>query len=147
MKKNDTAFWALAVSFVFAPPWHWPVWLKLITVLLSGTVLVQVSNRLFSGFWKAGVTMGGKYESQQKYNRKTYVRFPLDLKPDVLAAFRAACEKNETTPTTEIKKFIADYIDKNKRGVIPRLLFLSSYHRFFEKTSAFFPLFFLIRNL
>ena len=69
-----------------------------------------------AGLWKAGVTMGGKYESQQKYNRKTYVRFPLDLKPDVLAAFRTACEKNETTPTTEIKKFIASYIDKNKAG-------------------------------
>lgn len=69
-----------------------------------------------AGLWKAGVTVGGKYESQQKYNRKTYVRFPLDLKPDVLAAFRAACEKNETTPTTEIKKFIAGYIDKNKAG-------------------------------
>lgn len=26
--------------------------------------------------------------------RRTYVRFPLDLKPEVLAVFRAACEKN-----------------------------------------------------
>lgn len=56
--------------------------------------------------------MASKYESQQKYNRKTYVRFPLDLKPDVLAAYRAACEKNGTTPTTEIKKFIAQYIEQ-----------------------------------
>ena len=58
--------------------------------------------------------MGSKYAAQQKYNRKTYVRFPLDLKPDVLAAFRAACEANGTKPTTEIKKFIAGYIEANQ---------------------------------
>lgn len=54
-----------------------------------------------------------KYKAQQKYNRKNYVRFPLDLKPDVLGAFRAACKANGTTPTTEIKRFIAEYIEKN----------------------------------
>lgn len=52
MKKNDTAFWALAVSFVFGAALHWPVWLKLITVLLSGTVLVQVSSRLLQAYGK-----------------------------------------------------------------------------------------------
>ena len=36
--------------------------------------------------------MAGKYDAQQKYMRKTYVRFPLDLRPEVLAAFREACE-------------------------------------------------------
>ena len=51
-----------------------------------------------------------KYARQAAYNRKTYVRFPLDLKPDVLEAFRAACEKNGITPTTQIKQFIAQYI-------------------------------------
>lgn len=51
-----------------------------------------------------------KYKAQQEYNRKNYVRFPLDLKPDVLAEFRAACKANGTTPTTEIKKFIASYV-------------------------------------
>lgn len=51
-----------------------------------------------------------KYKRQAEYNRKTYVRFPLDLKPDVLAAYKAACAANGTTPTTEIKKFIAAYI-------------------------------------
>ena len=50
-----------------------------------------------------------KYKSQIQNLRKNYVRFPLDLKPDVLEAFRAACEKNGTTPTAEIKKFIATY--------------------------------------
>ncbi len=55
-----------------------------------------------------------KYKRQAEYNRKNYVRFPLDLRPEVLAAFRAACAANGTTPTTEIKKFIAAYIDDNK---------------------------------
>lgn len=55
-----------------------------------------------------------KYARQAAYNRKTYVRFPLDLRPDVLEAFRAACAANGTTATTEIKKFIAEYIERSK---------------------------------
>lgn len=51
-----------------------------------------------------------KYASQAAYNRRTYVRFPLDLKPDILEAFKKACAANNTTPTTEIKKFIHQYI-------------------------------------
>ena len=43
-----------------------------------------------------------KYESQMKNLRKNYVRFPLDLKPDILDAFKTACKEN--------KKFIARYI-------------------------------------
>ena len=57
-----------------------------------------------------------KYARHAAYNRKTYVRFPLDLKPDVLEAFRAACAANGTTATTEIKKFIAEYIEQSKAG-------------------------------
>ena len=53
-----------------------------------------------------------KYYSQQKSLRKNYVRFPLDLKPDVLERFKAACEENGTTPTAEIKKFISEYCSK-----------------------------------
>lgn len=60
--------------------------------------------------------MPSKSERQQAYMRRTYVRFPLDLKPDILAAFRAACEKNGTSPTAEIKKFIASYIEQNSAG-------------------------------
>lgn len=52
MKKQDTPFWALAVSLVFGVALHWPAWLKLITILLSGTVLVQVSSRLFQAYGK-----------------------------------------------------------------------------------------------
>ena len=58
--------------------------------------------------------MPSKYESQMKNLRKNYVRFPLDLKPDVLEAYKAACKANGTTPTTEIKKFIAAYIEANE---------------------------------
>lgn len=54
-----------------------------------------------------------KYASQAAYNRRTYVRFPLDLRPEILEAFRKACRKNETSPTTEIKRFIQKYIDEN----------------------------------
>ncbi|MBC8575835.1 hypothetical protein [Yanshouia hominis] len=50
-----------------------------------------------------------KYGPQIKNLRKNYVRFPLDLKPDVLEAFKAACAANGTTPTAEIKKFITQY--------------------------------------
>ena len=51
-----------------------------------------------------------KYSSQIKNLRKNYVRFPLDLKPEILDAFRAACAANGTTPTIEIKRFISEYI-------------------------------------
>ena len=51
----------------------------------------------------------GKYASQAAHIRRKYVRFPLDLKPEVLEAFKARCAENGTTPTTEIKRFIAEY--------------------------------------
>ena len=51
-----------------------------------------------------------KSAAQQKYLRRNYVRFPLDLKPEVLEKFREACQANGTTPTTVIKKAIDDYI-------------------------------------
>lgn len=53
-----------------------------------------------------------KYARQAAYNRKTYVRFPLDLKPDVLNKFKRACAENGTTATTEIKRFIAEYCER-----------------------------------
>lgn len=51
-----------------------------------------------------------KYAAQQKHLRSKYVRFPLDLKPEVLDAFKARCAELGTTPTTEIKKFIHNFI-------------------------------------
>lgn len=53
-----------------------------------------------------------KYASQAAHIRKNYVRFSLDLRPDILEAFRAACKRQNTTPTTEIKKFIARYLEE-----------------------------------
>ena len=58
--------------------------------------------------------MATKYESQVKNLRKNYVRFSLDFKPDMLEAFRAACAANGTTATTEIKRFVSEYIEANK---------------------------------
>lgn len=53
------------------------------------------------------------YAAQIKHNRKKYVRFPLDLPPDTLSAFRDACKVAGTTPTAEIKRFIAEYTVHN----------------------------------
>lgn len=57
--------------------------------------------------------MPTKYQSQINNLRKNYVRFPLDLKPDVLETFKTACESEGTTPTTEIKRFIAQYCEEH----------------------------------
>ena len=56
--------------------------------------------------------MGKDYSAQEKHIRKHYARFPLDLRPEVLEEFKKVCKENGTTPTTEIKKFIAEYIEK-----------------------------------
>lgn len=58
--------------------------------------------------------MSDKYKSQAKHLRAKYVRFSLDFKPEVLEAYKNACKKNSTTPTTEIKKFVDEYIKKNQ---------------------------------
>lgn len=50
-----------------------------------------------------------KYKTQQKHIRTHYSRFPLDLRPEVLGEFKRVCATNATTPTTELKKFIAEY--------------------------------------
>jgi hypothetical protein len=56
-----------------------------------------------------------KYAKQINNLRKNYVRFSLDFKPDELEAFRSACAANGTTATTEIKKFVRQYIaEQNK---------------------------------
>ena len=53
-----------------------------------------------------------KYKAQKNHIRNNYVRFPLDLKPEVLETFKAKCKENGTTPTTEIKKFIDEYCNR-----------------------------------
>jgi hypothetical protein len=54
--------------------------------------------------------MVGKYKSQAKHIREHYVRLPIDLRPEVLEEFKAKCQEAGTTPTTEIKKFINQYL-------------------------------------
>jgi hypothetical protein len=51
-----------------------------------------------------------KYKPQTKHIREHYKRLPIDLRPDVLDQFKAKCQANNTTPTTEIKKFINQYL-------------------------------------
>jgi hypothetical protein len=55
--------------------------------------------------------VGKDYSAQEKHIRKHYARFPLDLRPEVLEEFKKVCKENGTTPTTEIKKFIASYCE------------------------------------
>lgn len=54
-----------------------------------------------------------KYTAQQKHLRSKYVRFPLDLKPEILEILKEKCAAAGTTPTTEIKKFINSYISNH----------------------------------
>ncbi len=56
-----------------------------------------------------------KYAAQQRHIRAHYARFAVDLRPEVLEEFKAACAKNGTKPTTEIKKFIAAYCEAAKK--------------------------------
>lgn len=54
--------------------------------------------------------MTSKYKPQQKHIREHYKRLPIDLRPDVLEEFKAKCQAAGSTPTTEIKKFIDQYL-------------------------------------
>lgn len=56
-----------------------------------------------------------KYAPQIKNLRKNYVRFSLDLKPDMLERYRRICAENGTTPTTEIKRFISEYCGQHEK--------------------------------
>ena len=57
-----------------------------------------------------------KYSAQKKHIRTHYARFPLDIRPEALEEFKRACAANGTTPTTEIKRFIASYCEAAKGG-------------------------------
>lgn len=60
--------------------------------------------------------MNGKdYSAQKKHIRTHYVRFPLDLRPEMLEEFKKICSDNNTTPTTEIKKFITAYCETARK--------------------------------
>lgn len=57
--------------------------------------------------------MENKYSSQIKHIKNNYKKFHIDFKFDVFNKFQNICLKNNTTPTTEIKKFVNSYIEKN----------------------------------
>lgn len=54
-----------------------------------------------------------KYKAQIKHIRKNYKKFHIDFKIDLFNKFQEVCKKNNTTPTTEIKKFVELYIEQN----------------------------------
>lgn len=54
-----------------------------------------------------------KYKAQIKHRKNNYKQFNIDFKFDILDKFVNACKKNNTTPTTEIKKFVEEYIKNN----------------------------------
>ena len=58
-----------------------------------------------------------KYKAQIKYRKNNYKQFNIDFKIDVFNSFVEICKKNNTTPTTEIKRFVEDYIKNNSKTV------------------------------
>lgn len=52
MKNKEWTLWALVISFVFGVALYWPLWCKIITILLSGAVIVQVCRRLLKAYGK-----------------------------------------------------------------------------------------------
>lgn len=58
-------------------------------------------------------TNKSKYNAQIKHIQNNYKKFHIDFKNDIFEMFQKACKKNNTTPTTEIKKFVNSYIKDN----------------------------------
>lgn len=54
-----------------------------------------------------------KYKNQIKHLRSNYKKFHIDFKFDVFNKFQDICKRNNTTPTTEIRKFVDNYIKSN----------------------------------
>lgn len=57
--------------------------------------------------------MSSKYSSQINHIKKNYKKFHIDFKFDTFNKFVEICKKNNTTPTSEIKKFVESYIINN----------------------------------
>jgi len=51
-----------------------------------------------------------KYEAQIKHIESKYTQFKINMKPEIMKQFKAKCAELETTPTTEVKKFIESFI-------------------------------------
>lgn len=63
--------------------------------------------------------MPAKHDDSTQAARRRYIetkrlRFTLNCFPDEFELFRAACERNHTTPTTEIRRFMAEYTERNQ---------------------------------
>lgn len=54
-----------------------------------------------------------KYKAQIKHIKSHYKKFQIDFKKETFEKLQEACKKNNTTPTTEIKKFVNSYIENN----------------------------------
>lgn len=54
-----------------------------------------------------------KYKAQIKYRKNNYKQFNIDFRFDTFNMFVDICKRNKTTPTTEIKKFVEEYIKNN----------------------------------
>lgn len=53
-----------------------------------------------------------KNKYQIKHLRAKYTQFHIDFKNEELLAFKNKCEQNGTTTTTEIKRFVREYMNK-----------------------------------
>lgn len=86
------------------------------SIALSVTAIVLTLKESLN--FLGGSIMEAKkdYSAQQKHLRSHYVRFGMDFRPEVLEQFKAVCAKNGTTPTTEIKKFVAAYLEENSNS-------------------------------
>ena len=54
-----------------------------------------------------------KYKAQMKHRKNNYKQFNIDFKFETFNKFVDICKMNNTTPTTEIKKFVDNYIKNN----------------------------------
>lgn len=61
-----------------------------------------------------------KYASQIKHRKAHYKPLVVDLRPEVLEAFREACHKNNSSMSGEVKRFIAEYLAKGPDDTAPR---------------------------
>lgn len=57
--------------------------------------------------------MESKYKHQMKHIKDNYVKMATNLRPEVFEAFKKACYENGTTPATEVKRFIDEYLESH----------------------------------
>ena len=50
MKKQDIPFWMLIISFIFGVSLNWPLWARFVTILLSGSVLLEIFQKVYDAY-------------------------------------------------------------------------------------------------